>query len=357
MTYSVDILLPITFDLLQTLQAQISQAWSNSWISPKAILNEADFQQSSLQGIWFTACEAEGADFSGARLHCVQLEHADLKRSSFHGSEISNAEFGGVFVHRDFASGGGANLTSVDFHGAKLTSCSFHAAKLNDCDFTNAEFGVLTFSNTDLSTVRGLDSVTHHRPSNIGIETLFRSHPNLTDDFLRGCGVPEDLIGYLPSLARSPFDFYSCFISYSHHDEEYAHRLHSQMQVEKLRVLYAPADMRGGKKSYPQIDEAIRLHDKLLLVLTANSMASEWVATEIRRARQAEVRDGRQKLFPIRVCDMQAIKNWECFDADTGKDLAVEIREYHIPDFSDWKNYDSFETAFASLIRDLRSGD
>ena len=49
------------------------------------------------------------------------------------------------------------------------------------------------------------------------------------------------------------------------------------------------------------------------------------------------------------------IRDWSCFDADTGKDLAVELREYHIPDFSNWKNHDSFESAFADLLRDLRA--
>jgi hypothetical protein len=43
-----------------------------------------------------------------------------------------------------------------------------------------------------------------------------------------------------------------------------------------------------------------------------------------------------------------------CFDADAGKDIAVEIREYFIPDFSNWENPDAFEEAAERLIRDLR---
>jgi len=34
--------------------------------------------------------------------------------------------------------------------------------------------------------------------------------------------------------------------------------------------------------------------------------------------------------------------------------LAEEIRKYHIPDFSNWKNYDAFKAAFAKLETDLR---
>ena len=202
-----------------------------------------------------------------------------------------------------------------------------------------------------------MESVTHSGPSSIGIDTLFQSKGNIPEQFLRGCGVPDDLITYLPSLIGPGIEFYSCFISYSHKNEEFVQRLYSRMQQEKLRVWYAPEDMRGGRKTIRQIDEAIRVHDKLLLVLSKQSMESEWVKTEIRRARKAELRDGRQKLFPIRLCSMKEIQEWECFDADTGKDLAVEVREYHIPDFSQWKDHDAFEAAFGRLLKDMRASE
>jgi hypothetical protein len=113
--------------------------------------------------------------------------------------------------------------------------------------------------------------------------------------------------------------------------------------------------MKGGEKIHEQIFSAIQVHDKLLLILSKESMASEWVATEIRRARRVEREQNRRKLFPIRLVDFDRIKQWECFDADTGKDLAVELREYFIPDFSNWKDHDAFEAAFARLLKDLKT--
>jgi hypothetical protein len=35
--------------------------------------------------------------------------------------------------------------------------------------------------------------------------------------------------------------------------------------------------------------------------------------------------------------------------------LAEEVRKYHIPDFSNWKNHEAFERAFARLEKDLRT--
>jgi hypothetical protein len=83
-------------------------------------------------------------------------------------------------------------------------------------------------------------------------------------------------------------------------------------------------------------------------------MNSEWVKTEIAKARQREVREQRRMLFPIGLVPFEAIRAWECFDADTGKDSAREIREYFIPDFSNWKNNDAYQVAFQRLLRDLK---
>ena len=77
--------------------------------------------------------------------------------------------------------------------------------------------------------------------------------------------------------------------------------------------------------------------------------------TELRKARKAERQSGQRKLFPVRLVDMETLRDWECFDADRGKDLAVELREYFIPDFSHWKEHDPFEAAFARLLKDLKA--
>jgi hypothetical protein len=76
--------------------------------------------------------------------------------------------------------------------------------------------------------------------------------------------------------------------------------------------------------------------------------------TEIRNAGKGEISGKRRKLFPIRPCDFDTLRRWECFDADFGADLANEVRQYFIPDFSIWKNHDDFEAAFAGLLKDLR---
>ena len=158
-----------------------------------------------------------------------------------------------------------------------------------------------------------------------------------------------------PPTAATVGKYSSCFISHSTNDAEFAVQLISGLDGEGVSCWFAPHDVKGGKKLYEQIDEAIRKYDRLLLILSEHSMGSDWVRTEIAKARKREIREQRRVLFPIRLVDFETLRNWECFDADTGKDSALEIREYFIPDFSNWKDHNSYQTAFERLLRDLKA--
>ena len=50
---------------------------------------------------------------------------------------------------------------------------------------------------------------------------------------------------------------------------------------------------RLGSGQMLQIDEAIRVFDKLLLILSPDSMNSEWVKTEIAKAKKRELKEKR----------------------------------------------------------------
>jgi hypothetical protein len=57
---------------------------------------------------------------------------------------------------------------------------------------------------------------------------------HLPHGFLRGCGLPDTLINYLPSFQGNPIQFYSCFISYSTRDQVFAERLHADLQNKSV---------------------------------------------------------------------------------------------------------------------------
>jgi TIR domain len=150
-----------------------------------------------------------------------------------------------------------------------------------------------------------------------------------------------------------PIQFYSCFISYSTKDQDFVNHLYTDLQEKGVRCWFAPHDVKSGQKLHEQIDSAIKVYDRLLLILSPDSMASAWVTTEIRKARRRELQESRRMLFPVSLVDYEVLRSWECFDADTGTDAAHEIREYYIPIFKGWRNNFTYQAALEMLMRDL----
>jgi hypothetical protein len=148
--------------------------------------------------------------------------------------------------------------------------------------------------------------------------------------------------------------YHSVFISYSTADEDFSKKLHEALTLAGLRTWYAPHDMRPGEKIHQQIHSAIEQYDKLLLVLSDASIKSDWVGTELYKARRRERAKGVRMLFPVRLATIDALRNWSAFDADSGQDLAREVREYFIPDFSGWRDDAVFDREVSRLIDNLR---
>jgi len=100
-----------------------------------------------------------------------------------------------------------------------------------------------------------------------------------------------------------PIQYHSLFISYSSTDEMLARRLYSDLQAHGVRCWFAPEDLKIGTKFRQRINEAIHQQDKLLLLLSEQSIASTWVESEVEAALDKEDREQREVLFPIRLDD------------------------------------------------------
>jgi TIR domain/Pentapeptide repeats (8 copies) len=295
------------------------------------------------------------ADLSQADLTGATLERANLSRALLHSSKLVAANLKGANLHG--AQLGHSDLSKANLADAELVAVTFTGAILAGTEFRNSLMGSTSLDAVNLSKAKGLSTIRHVGPSSIGTDTMHLSRASISETFLRGAGVPEAFITYAKSLVVNPVEYYSCFISYSSKDEEFAKRLHRDLQGEHVRCWFAPHDVQGGQKLHEQIDRAIQLQDRVLLVLSPHSMNSEWVKTEIAKARKRELQETRHVLFPIRLTSFGAIRDWECFDADAGKDSAREIREFFIPDFSNWKDHGSYKKAFGRLLRDLKAGE
>ena len=282
-------------------------------------------------------------DLSGANLHGAYLTEADLRTADFRGADLSRAYLHGADLR-------GADLSRADLHGAYLSGADLREANLRKADFIEANLRVAhlyetLFVDTRLAEAKGLESCQHEGPSTIDHRTLAKSG-KLPMAFLRGCGLPDALIDYLPSLLGDALQFYSCFISYSSKDQDFAERLQADLQNKGVRCWFAPEDLKIGARTRPAIDEAIRVRDKLLLILSEQSIESGWVEKEVETAFEEESRRKETVLFPIRV-DNTVMQTGEAWAADIR-------RTRNIGDFRDWKKHESYQKAFERLIRDLK---
>jgi TIR domain/Pentapeptide repeats (8 copies) len=252
-------------------------------------LQNAELKYAEMRGFNFSHSGMQGADLSETILNGSNFRSADLS-----GANLCSAAFSG------------SNLDSANLSYTRLAETTFIETSLSQTDFTKAMLFSTVFGGTDLGKARGLEDCEHVGPSIIDHSTLGRSG-TLPLRFLRGCGLPEALITYLPSLFTHAIQFYSCFISYSTIDQNFADRLHADLQNKGVRCWFAPHDIQGGKKVHEQIDNAIRIYQRLLLILSPASMNSKWVQTEIVKARKRECQEKRRMLFPLRLTDFEVL--------------------------------------------------
>jgi hypothetical protein len=178
----------------------------------------------------------------------------------------------------------GADLSFANLNFADLSYTHLDSADLRGADFTHAGIGWTIFGNVDLQSVKVLATISHLGPSTIGVNTLERSQGNIPEIFLRGAGVSDNVIAYARSLAATPIEYYTCFISFSKKDQVFTERLYNDLQGNGVRCWYAPKELKIGDFYRHKIDESIRIHDKLLLVLSEHSIKSAWVEEEVQRA-------------------------------------------------------------------------
>jgi uncharacterized protein YjbI with pentapeptide repeats len=330
----------------------------NEWRAEKPKNFQAD-----LSNYDFSNYELRGADLSGANLFGSHFENADLSDANLSGANLRYARLYSVALVRTNFRGADltfATLDDVDLEEAKLseahlTSVQIIDANLKDTDFSGAFVGATVFGRIDLRGAKNLDTLQHSGPSVIGIDTVYASMGQIPRHFLRDAGVDDGFITYISSLVGRATQFYSCFISYSTKDHDFASRLHADLEDHNVRCWFAEHDMHGGRTVDEQIDRAIRLHDRVLLIVSPASMESTWVNREIMKACKRGEKEKRRVLFPIGLVEFRRIQAWESLDADTGIDYARKVREYYIPDFSRWKQHDDYQRAFQRLLRDLRA--
>ncbi|MEM9670661.1 MAG: toll/interleukin-1 receptor domain-containing protein [Pseudomonadota bacterium] len=325
---------------------EVWNAWrsdsDNNTIHPDfrgADFQGVDLNEANLMHANFERANLEDAEFFGANLGGANLTKANLVKASLLRTNLASANLGQAKL-------GGSYLLGADLLGADLTGADLAGVRLGSISGVHGTQETM-LCNVDLSTTRGLNDCQHMDPSCVDHRTIARSK-NVPGCFWRGCGLPDTLIDYMLSLSEEAIQFYSCFISYSSKDQEFAERLHADLQNVGVRCWFAPHDLPIGRKILDGLDEAVRMRDKVLLILSNNAIASDWVEDEVTMAFGEERRRKKEMLFSVRLDDAVL---------ETNEPWAVKLRDNrHIGDFTRWKEHDAYKATFERVLRDLRAG-
>jgi len=215
------------------------EAW-NAWREENPDITP-DLERLAIYGWNLRGINLSRAELTYAMLHRCFLDSANLDEAEIHNADLSSTDFREATLvktnlcesilgrqYTEHASGSGhgygrasfymANLRGAHLCGANifegylvesnlreadLRRANLAFAKLDGSDLSSAIFDRTLFVGCDLRSVKGLDKCEHWGPSTIDHLTLLKSG-YLPLSFLRGCGLPEDLIEYLPSMLNKP---------------------------------------------------------------------------------------------------------------------------------------------------------
>ncbi len=321
-----------------------------------AKLEEANLKGANLKGANLTGAQLRDAILIGATLSGANLTGVNLSRANLIGAKLRRADlFGANLLKAKLRRADlfGANLIETNLAKADLIEASLYGANLNGANLQVAVLLETNLSNVNLSNAKNLNSCIHYSPSTLDHRTLIKSG-NLPEVFLRGCGLPESLIEYYPSLLNQPLNFYSCFISYSHADKSFARRLHDALQGKGIRCWLDEHQLLPGQDIHDEVDRGIRLWDKLLLCASENSLTSWWVDKEINTAFEKEIELTKEQGSKIRALVPLNLDGY-LFSGEWKSGKATEVKSRVAADFTGWEtDNQKFEDAFDRLVKSIQ---
>ena len=323
-----------------------------------ARLTRVDFRDANLQKARLTLANLSRATLIGTSLNRANLKEARLAHTILMNTDLRDVDLSSAYLHKGV-------LASTNLTGAYLYKAHFSEVYLNNSKFTYASLADTILAASDLSLAVNLEKTHHHGPSTIGMDTIHKSKGKIPEIFLKGCGLSDADIEYaklstadltseqtnkilykmFELRATQAIQLSPLFISYSHADGPFVDKLETHLNGKGIRFWRDVHDMKSGRIE-TQIDRAIRQNPTVLLILSKNSLQSDWVEHEVRTARGLEKEMQRDVLCPVALDDRW--KNSAC-----PKRIMEQVMEYNILDFSTWEDDSKFGSTFNRLIDGL----
>lgn len=253
----------------------------------RANLSMTNLLEADLSGSLLYGADLSHSIISGAHLAQADLFEANLSDAVLSGADLFAANLSQANLARADLSATECYIT--DFSGAALGHADLSYATLDRANlsrtmFSGATFNETVFADCDLSVALGLDSVRHEGPSTLGLDTVVRSRGQLPALFLRGVGVPDSVAAYVRTMNTEAPPFYTCVISHTTRDQDFARRLYVDLQLRGVRCWTYPETSIVGRRVWKKADRAIRVYDKLIVICSNHSLQNPQVLRELDRA-------------------------------------------------------------------------
>jgi hypothetical protein len=337
------------FDQIQLL-GQGVEKW-NRWRTDNPAL-EPDLEGAELVQARLREANLQGANLAGAALRGANLREANLREAN-----LSHANLRGAYLRK-------ADLRSALLRNCNIVGANLIGAKCAGADFHSAICWDTFFVAIDLTHAKHLGFCVHRGPSVVDRRTLTMSG-KISKKFLQGCGLtlweidlsklfspklsPAEISAVLQGVGRlrttGAFQINCLFLSYSHGDSEFVEHLGKKLDNAGIIYWRDVYDAPAGPLEQI-VSRAIEQNPVVLLVLSKNSIESDWVEFEASEARRMEKQLNRYVLCPVALDDKWKYCKWPAI-------LRNQIKKYHVLDFSGWKNKNVLDRQFNRLISGL----
>lgn len=331
-------------DQLRLLQSG-AESW-NAWRQENPDI-DPDLESADLRGANLSECDLASADLSdsdlnGANLTYARLQSSDLSRVNLDHADLSHANLEGAALNF-------ANLRETNLSGANLCLANLQGADLRGANLEGAAFGHSLLANTCLADTKQIERCRFLAPVSTDFRTLVRS-VHIPVAFLRGCGVPEELIENLPNLFTKPIQSYSVFVQGVEEDRMFVNSLCPDLQQRGIRcwVLGDPSNTKENSSTFETVQDRYFQSgsSSRLLVISKNTVGVPWLEREARLFLKNERLYNLKLLFAVRLDD--SMLRWQ----DSALESTLNSRAI---DFRWWKNKTSYNKALDNLVASVSS--
>jgi len=314
-----------------------------------------DLIGASLRNLRLDGVNLENANLHRADLDSASLVGARIRNANLKDSILKSANFQGALLQESNLYG--ADLREANLEGADLRDANLSRARLGGTRLHRAIFESTSFDSGLLTGALGIDTIFHKEPWSINIRTLRDTARSLADkphlqqavvNFYRNAHVPDYMLvdHFFTPTAES--GWYTCFVSYSHQDSEFAAVLCTRLEARGV-TYWRDTDVgiAVGSDILAALTRAIVAYDKVLLCCSESSLTSSWIHEEIGLALEKEQKLQRSVLLPLDI-DGYLRSRW-------ASPHAPLMNRRLVADFVGWRDDRlKLERSFEQVARALR---